>query len=275
MPDIACVNGVFSPLADARVPIEDRGYQFADGVYEVIVAPAGKPFLLDGHLARLAASLDGIALAIDLPALKLPDLIAEGIRRCAHRDVMVYVQITRGMAPRDHIFPNAASPTVVLTFKPKPVYDPALTERGVTLISTRDIRWARCHIKSIALLANVLIKNDARAKGCFDALIVSDDQTVRETTAANIFIATGGKLLTPPRSAHILPGITRGYLLEQAAKLNLPVEERDFKLADALRADEAFITSTTMNVMPVTTIDQRTIGDGKPGKLTRQLASCF
>lgn len=275
MPDIACVNGEFSALADARVPIEDRGYQFADGVYEVLVAPGGKPFLLEGHLQRLRDSLAGIELAVDLPALRIEEQIAEGIRRCGHRDVMVYLQITRGTAARDHVFPKTFRPTVVMTFKPRPVYDPALKAGGVALLSVRDIRWAKCNIKSIALLPSVLLKNQARAKNYYDALIVADNDIVRETSAANVFIITGGRLRTPPRSGHILPGITRGHLLACAPKLGIEVEESDFTLADLCAADEVFITSTTMNVMPVTRVNDARIADGRVGPLSRKLETCF
>lgn len=275
MPDIACVNGVFTPLSEARVSIEDRGYQFADGVYEVIVAPGGKPFLLAEHLERLRNSLAGICLDADLDALGISEQISEGIRRCSHRDVMVYIQITRGAAPREHAIPRAVTPTVVMTFRHQPVYDAKLRENGVTLKTLRDIRWARCSIKSIALLPNVLLKHQARIAGFFDALILADDDTVRETSAANVFIVTRGTLRTPPRSERILHGITRGHVLAGARRLDIPVDESDFKLDALLAADEVFITSTTMNVMPVTRVDQNPVGQGKPGPLTRKLASCF
>jgi D-alanine transaminase len=275
MPDIACVNGVFSPLAEARVPLEDRGYQFADGVYEVIVAPDGRPFLLDEHLDRLAASLEGIALPVDVASFDLPKLIAQGIERCGHRDVMIYVQITRGIASRDHVFPQQVAPTVVLTFKAKPQYDPEMRRRGVALMTMRDIRWAKCNIKSIALLPSVLLKNQARAQGYFDALILSDDDIVRETSAANLFIVSGGTLRTPPKSERILHGITRGFVLASAARLGISVEERDFDL-DVLRAaSEVFITSTTMDIMPVTRVDETNIANGRIGAITERLAACF
>jgi len=275
MPDIACINGSFMPLAEARVPIEDRGYQFADGVYEVIVAPQGTPFLLEGHLERLRDSLAGIDLTVDLDALKLPSLIAEGIERCQHRDVMIYIQITRGTASRDHVYTRTLQPTLVMTFKPRPKYDPALKANGVALMTVQDIRWAKCNIKSIALLPSVLLKNQARAAGFYDALIVSPDDVVRETSAANVFAITAGVLRTPPRSTRILPGITRSHLLECAPRMDIRAEERDFTIAELRAADEVFITSTTMNVMPVTKLDDAVIGAGQVGPITRKLEGCF
>ncbi len=273
MQPIAFVNGTFMPLAEARVPIEDRGYQFADGVYEVVVARGGKCFCLDEHLERLRHSLTGIELPLDLAPLRLPELIDEGIRRCGYPDVMVYLQITRGMASRDHVFPKAADPTLVMTFKALPKYDPALRARGVALMTQRDIRWAKCDIKSISLLPAVLMKNRAKQAGYYDTVILAEDDTVREASAANIFIITGGAVKTPPRSEKILHGITRNYLVAHAADWGVPCEEVDFKLKDLLAADEAFITSSTMNVMPVTSIDGQAIGDGQVGPVTRRLAA--
>ncbi|MCB9849970.1 MAG: aminotransferase class IV [Phycisphaerales bacterium] len=275
MPDIACVNGEFCDVANARVSIEDRGFQFADGVYEVIVAPGGVPFLLEAHLERLASSLAGIELRVDLAELRVAELVKTGIERCGYRDVMVYIQITRGVASRNHAMPERVTPTVVMTFKAKPVYDAALRKDGVALKTVRDNRWARCNIKSIALLANILLKQEARAAGFFDALIVSDDDIVRETAAANVFIVRDGVLRTPPKSTHILYGITRDHLLAQARKLDIPCDESDFDRAMLLSADEVFITSSTMEVMPVTRVDENAIGDGKVGAMTRRLFGCF
>jgi D-alanine transaminase len=275
MSEIAYVNGVFGPLADAKVSIEDRGFQFADGIYEVVVAPSGRPFRLDDHITRFRRSAEGIGLAVDFTALNLPAVIAEGIQRSGFKDALVYIQITRGAAARDHVFPEKIKPTVVATFKAKPVIAPAVRERGVTLMTTRDIRWERCYIKSVALLANVLMKNEARRLGCHDAIIVSDEGIVRETTCANVFFVKAGRLVTSPASDHILHGVTRAYLLECAASLKIPVDERDFTVPEMLSADEVFITSTTQDVLPASIIDGHTIGAGRCGPISEKLNACF
>ncbi len=275
MRDIAYVNGEFSDLAEARVSVEDRGFQFADGVYEVIVAPGGRPFRLEQHLGRLKRSTDGIDLAVDYASLDLPGVIAEGIRRCGFKDVMVYIQITRGVAPRGHEFPRDVTPTVVATFKARPVYDPELRRRGVSLKTFPDIRWARCSIKSIALLPNVLVKHETGREGYYDAIFVDSEGMVRETTRTNIFIVTGGTLRTPPLSEHILHGVTRNYVLECARASGVACAEEDFSAATLLAADEAFISSTTADIIPVTRVDDQPIGNGQPGPITQRLYACF
>jgi D-alanine transaminase len=275
MPEIACINGEFCPLAEARVPIEDRGYQFADGVYEVIVTRDGEPFLMDAHLDRMARSLRLINLPLDPRALGIPQWINAGIERCAFAEVMVYVQVTRGVAARNHNFPDGIAPNVILTFKPKPVYPVKLREGGVELKTLADIRWARCSIKSIALLPNILLKEQARQAGGFDALIVDPAGIVRETSCANVFIVTEQCVRTPPKSDRILHGITREHVLDCCARLGLMAREEDFTIDDLRAADEAFITSSTMDVMPVTRVDDRAVGTGQVGEITQRLAACF
>jgi D-alanine transaminase len=188
---------------------------------------------------------------------------------------MVYLQITRGVMPRAHLYPDELTPTVVATFKAKPEYDWEMRERGVSLETARDIRWDRCHVKSIALLPNVLLKNAARSRGRFDAIIVGPDDLVRETTCANLFIIRGGTVCTPPTDEHILPGVTRGYILECARELGIPSEEKPFNATELFAADEVFISSTTVDIMPVTTIDDRPVGTGRGGALTLRLLTRF
>ena len=275
MEEIAYVNGRFCGLDEATVSVEDRGFQFGDGVYEVLVAPRGRPFWLQQHLDRLKRSTDAIDLPIDYKALNLPGVIEKGIRRCGFEDVMVYLQITRGRAPRDHLYSSGITPTVIATFKPRPVFDPEMRTRGVALETARDIRWARCSVKSTALLPNVLLKNAATRRGFFDAVTVGADDVVRETSNANVFIVTGGLLRTPPATERILHGVTRAYLLECADRLGIPCAEVDFTAGEMRAADEVFICSTTMDVMPVTSVDGKTIGKGKPGETTMRLLTCF
>jgi len=274
MEEIAFINGRFCSLSEATISIEDRGFQFGDGVYEVIVARRGRPFRLAQHLDRLKRSTDAIDLPVDYAALNLPAVIEEGVRRCGFDEVMIYIQITRGVAPRDHVYSGDITPTVAATFKARPVHTHARA-RGVALETTSDIRWAKCSVKSTALLANVLIKNAARRRGFFDAVILGEGDVVRETAVANIFIVNDGAIRTPPATDHILHGVTRGYLLECAARLGIPCREVHFSRSEMLAADEVFITSTTMNVMPVTSIDGSAIGDGKPGTIAERLLGCF
>ncbi len=271
MTEVAYVNGVFCDLAEAKVSIEDRGFQFADGVYEVIVAPRKRPFRLRRHLERLKRSTDAIALPVDYDALDLPAVILEGLERSGLTDCMIYLQITRGVVPRDHLYPDDTPPTVVATFKAKPVYDRALRERGIALETVRDIRWDCCHVKSIALLPNVMLKNAARRRGRFDAIILGPDDSVRETTCANVFMISGGVLRTPLADEHILHGVTRAFILECARELELPCEETRLQAADLFGADEVFISSTTIDIMPVAAIDDRPIGSGSAGELTLRL----
>jgi len=216
MQPIAYLNGVFCGMDEAKVSIEDRGFQFADGVYEVIAARSRQPFRLRQHLERLQRSADAIGLAVDLDSLTLPKVIDEGIARCGCDDVMVYIQLTRGAAPRTLECPAAMRPTVVVTFRALPVFSHELRERGVALRSVRDTRWAYCSVKSVSLLANVLLKRETQRDGFFDALIIGPDDLVRETTSANVFAVVNGILRTPPLSEHILHGVTRDYVLECA-----------------------------------------------------------
>lgn len=272
MPDIACINGTFCPLSEAMVPVEDRGYQFADGVYEVIIAPGGKPFLLDEHLARLRRSFTGINLDVDLDALGVTRLVAEGVKRAGHRNGLVYIQITSGAGPRNHVRPAACPPTLIMTFRDYTPVDQSRFERGITLEPADDTRWSKPCIKAIALLPNILLRQAAMQRGFDDAILLGPDKIVRETTCANIFAVFGDTLWTPPVSDRILRGITRDYLLEYATGEGVAVLEREKTIDELLDADEVFVTSTTQEAMPVLRIGDRIIGGGKAGPMTAQFA---
>ena len=275
MPEIACVNGVFSSIADARVSIEDRGFQFGDGVYEVVAAYNRRPFLLDRHMRRLRTSLDAIALLYDFDASPIEPILLEGLRRCALPDALIYIQITRGVAPRSHVIPKDVRPTVVMTFKPLPIVSDDLRRRGAHLMTTPDTRWANCYVKAITLLPNVLAKNDALNRGFDDAVFVSAAGEVRECTSANIFMVRGDTVIIPPLTESILHGVTQGFLRECAAAVGLPMIEQSFD-ADALRrADEVFLSSTATEVLAVTRLDGQPIGDGAVGPRTQRLFNEF
>ena len=272
MAELAYLNGVFSPIAEARVSIEDRGYQFGDGVYDVAVVYAGRPFLLDQHLRRLRRSAAAIKLDYDFDAQPLEPVIEEGLRRSELKDALIYIQITRGVAPRSHVFPKDASPTVVMTFKPLPVIPDEVRQKGVSVMTTLDTRWANCFIKAVTLLPNVLAKNDALQQGYFDAVFVTPEGEVREGTLSNIFMAKGDRLAIPPRTKSVLHGITQSFILECAAAVDLAVEEKPFHVDDLRAADEVFLSGTTMEVLAVTSIDGKSVASGQVGPITRRLA---
>jgi len=275
MPEIAYVNGTFCELSRAVVPIEDRGFQFADGVYEVVVAYGDTCFGLDEHLARLKRSLEGIRLAFDLDRHRIREVIAEGINRAGFPETMVYLQITRGVAPRAHNCLSELRPTVVATFKPKPRVAPEKRERGLSVITVPDVRWSFCYIKSVALLPNVLARNDALARGYDDAVFVAPGGEVREATASNVFAVREGTLLSPQQTEAILPGVTRSFILDCASRIELPHREGVLRQEDLESADELFLSSTTMDVLAVTRLNDRPVGDGRVGPVTRALYEQF
>jgi len=275
MPEIAYVNGVFSDIDLARVSIEDRGFQFGDGVYEVVLAYGGRLFLLPEHMARLKRSLAAIHLDFDLDENALQPIIDEGLRRCGFRDAMVYIQITRGPAPRSHAIPDHSHPTLVMTFKPLAPLPEDFRRRGARLMTMRDTRWANCYVKAITLLPNVLAKSEAVRRGFDDAVFVAESGAVRECTSANIFIVHKGALIFPPRNHSVLHGITQGFLLRCAEDIGVDVEESAVQVEELYAADEVFMSSTTIEVLGVTSVDERPIADGAVGPLTRRLFDAF
>jgi D-alanine transaminase len=274
VPEIAYINGKFLPLEQAAVPIEDRGYQFADAVYEVIRTYRGCVFALDEHLARLFRSLDAIQLQHHHTAAELKALINDIIRRAAFPEMMVYLQISRGVAKRHRGFPDTYEPVFVMTARALPD-SRHLRENGITVVTVPDIRWSRCDIKSVGLLANVLAYQTAKQSGVHDALFADADGTVNEATAANIFIIARGQLLTPPEGPKILSGITRNKLLEAARIAGIATAERRVTKTDLYSADEAFLCSTTAEVVPILAADGHKIGDGKPGVISRRVYEQF
>jgi len=273
--ELAYLNGVFSSIAEAKVSIEDRGFQFGDGVYEVIAAYEGKPLLLDRHLVRLRRSAEAIRLEFDFEAQRIEPIVLEGIRRCGFRDVMVYVQLTRGVAPRSHVFPKQAAPTVVMTFKSLPEVPVDLRLRGARAMTTLDIRWAHCSIKAITLLPNVLAKNEAIRRGYDEAIFVSLAGEVRECTLANVFAVRESTLLIPPRNDNVLHGVTQGFLMECAESIGLPIREKSIHVDVLKRADEAFMSGTTIEVLGITSIDGEPVGEGKVGDVTLRLLETY
>jgi D-alanine transaminase len=271
----AYINGAYVPQHEAVTHIEDRGYQFADGVYEYIAFYNGRFLDLDAHLARLWSSLEKLRIAPPMSPAALRIVIAELVARNRRTDGGLYLQISRGVARRDHAFPAGTKPVLSMTVcAPKTPKAHELKE-GVRVISRPDIRWGRCDIKSLALLPNILAKQDVAEAKAREAWLILTDGTVTEGSASNAFIVTGGTLRTHPADHHILPGITRDIVLRLAREHGIPAEERAFTLAEAKAAQEGFITSTSPNVLPVTRIDDTVLGDGAPGPVTQRLMALY
>ncbi len=275
MGELAYVNGAFGPIAEAKVSIEDRGFQFGDGIYEVIAAYGGRLFLVEQHMKRSRRSAAGIALDYDFDGRPLEPIIMEGLRRSELRDALVYIQITRGAAPRSHAIPPGLSPTVVMTFKPLPTIPEDLRRRGARVITMLDNRWANCYIKAITLLPNILAKNEALRRGYDDAIFVTASGEVHECTSANIFTVADGCLHIPVRDESILHGITQGFLIECASGIGVPVREAPVPIESLRRADEVFMSGTAAEVLAITSIDDRPVGSGRVGQITQRMYDEF
>ncbi|MGD0541414.1 MAG: aminotransferase class IV [Tepidisphaeraceae bacterium] len=269
MAELLWLNGEIIPLAEAHVGIEDRGFQFADGVYEVIRLYNRKPFALDQHLQRLQKSAAGILLGVPMALPALAVEIGKFLARASVTEGMIYLQLTRGCAPRSHAF-SQTKPTLLFYARNLPPLADLATSEGVKLITVPDERWKRCWIKSIALLPNVLAKNQALAAGADEAVFI-ENGLVTECSASNIFAVIGRRLVTHPVGGKVLPGVTRAILLELAPKLELTVDERPFGEEEARRADELFITSTTREISWVARWNDRTIGQSRCGPVALKL----
>lgn len=278
MSRIAYVNGRYVRHANARVHVEDRGYQFADGVYEVCEVREGRLVDERRHLDRLARSLAEIRIAPPMSNAALSAILHETVRRNRVQDGLVYLQITRGVARRDHAFPPAGTrPSLVVTARSNDRAKlEAIAAAGVAVVTVPENRWERVDIKTIGLLPNVLARQAARDRGAREAWFVDKNGFVTEGTSSNAWIVSAkGSLVTRPASFAILKGITRAVVLEVAAGQGLAVEERAFAIGEANEACEAFLTSATQVVMPVVAIDGKKIGDGRPGPVARALRARF
>lgn len=278
MSRIAYVNGRYVPHAEASVHIEDRGYQFADGVYEVCQIERGQIVDMTRHIDRLERSLRELRIAAPMARVALETVIAEVVRRNGVRSGLVYLQVTRGVSPRDHFFPpDHVKPSLVITAKRiRPEAMAQKGETGIKVITVPENRWERVDIKTVGLLPNVLARQQAREAGAQEAWFVDPDGTVKEGAATNAWIVTPeGSLVTRPAAHGILRGVTRTTLFEVAAKLSLTIEERGFTVDEAKAARESFITAATMVVMPVIEIDGRPVANGHPGSVALSLREAF
>jgi D-alanine transaminase len=263
------INGEIVPNREARIAVDDRGYQFADGVYEVVRVYNGRPFTLAEHLNRLERSAGAVNIGLPLAVSQLEAEIGEFIHKQLHGDGMIYVQLTRGVAERNHVIPKGIKPTLLfyaMPMEPMPVIG---SGPGLSIMPLPDERWKRCNIKSIALLPNILAKNQAIAAGFDDAVFI-DDGYVTEASAANFFAVIDGIMVTPPNGPKILPGITRDKLLE----LNLGLVERPIRESELANATEIFLTSSTKELMWVSRYGDRKISD-TCGPQTRRLHEAY
>jgi len=276
MPRIAYVNGRYLPHRDAAVHIEDRGYQFADGVYEVVPVFHSRLIDEDPHLDRLERSLSELRIPMPMSRKALKMISAEVMRLNALTYGFLYMQVTRGVAPRDHKFPKNPTPALVMTVRQMKPHSAEQLAKGVKVVTTPDIRWERRDIKSVSLLPNCLAKQQAAEAGAAEAWMVETDGTVTEGSSTNAWIVTKeGRLVTRKADHSILNGITRISLIAAAEAAGVPFEERPFTVEEAYDAREAFITSSTNLVMPVTQIDDRPVGNGHPGMLTMNLRRLY
>jgi D-alanine transaminase len=278
MSRIAYVNGRYLPHGAAAVHVEDRGYQFADGVYEVCEVRQGFIVDMTRHLDRLARSLSELQMDWPLSRDAFKMVLREVVRRNRVRNGLVYLQVTRGVARRDHVFPSAATmPSLVVTAKKTdPRVVRAKVEKGISVITVPENRWDRVDIKTVGLLPNVLARQKAKAEGAQEAIFVDVDGTIKEGAATNVWIVSeDGVLMTRPADHGILRGITRATVMDVAAKLDLKVEERAFTVEEAKRAREMFLTAATSVVIPIVSLDGTTIANGHPGTMSAEMRDAF
>ena len=274
MSEIVYLNGEFMPLQNARIPVLDRGFIFGDSVYEVIPVYSRHPFRLPEHLARLQRSLEAVRLAAPLAEPEWTRLVHQLIERNAPDDQAIYLQVTRGVAPRDHAFPADAAPTVFMMSNPLTTPSRKLVENGSRAITATDFRWLRCDIKVTSLLANCLLRQCSVDAGA-DEVVMFRDGYLTEGSSSNVFAVKGGLLLAPPKNHLVLPGITYDVVLELAAANKVPLEVREIAEDEVRRADELWLTSSSKEVLAITTLDRRPVGDGKPGPLFKVVYRAF
>ncbi|MBO6556841.1 MAG: D-amino acid aminotransferase [Pseudomonadales bacterium] len=271
---IAYLNGEWMQPEDARVSVFDRGFMFGDGIYEVMAVYDGEVFTLDQHLVRLQRSLDAIRLVSPHASEEWRSLILEAVDRGQENPAYLYLQVTRGVAaPRNHVYPEVVQPTVLMTV----MYAPVLERQNVAplkVVTKEDFRWGRGDIKVVSLIANGLLKNEAIAEGFDDAILVRDGW-VTESTAANVFIVKEGVIVTPPKSNHLLHGITRDHVVDLANEAGLSMEERSISESELLEADEVWVTSTGQEVWPVGQVNGQVIGNGSAGVVWQAVDDLF
>jgi D-alanine transaminase len=268
------LNGEFMPIEQARIPVLDRGFIFGDGVYEVIPTYSKRPFRLTEHLARLQSSLDAIGIANPHAAATWTELVTKIVAGNPWEDQNVYLQVTRGVAKRDHAFPKGLKPTVFVMATELVIPSAELMKSGAKAIVLPDFRWLRCDIKSISLLGNCMLRTEAADAGCAEAILVRDGQ-LTEASASNVFVVKDGTVLAPPKSHLILPGITYDVVLEILRENTVLHEVRPVKESELRSADEVWVTSSSREVLPITTLDGKPVGSGKPGPVGARVHALY
>ncbi len=273
-PQIVYLNGEFVALADAKISVLDRGFIYGDGVYEVVPVYGRAPFRMHEHVARLQHSLDGIRLHNPHSGAGWEALIGELVARQPFADQAVYLQITRGVAKRDHAFPAGVTPTVFMMSNPLVVPTREQVDRGVAVVTADDNRWLRCDLKTTSLLGNVLMRQVAVDHGAVETVMFRDGQ-LTEASASNVLVVAGGVIVAPPKDNLILPGITYDATLEVASRAGVRFEVRPVTRDEAMAADEMWLSSSTKEVLAVTTVDGQSFGGGAPGPVFRRVWDAF
>ena len=274
MSELVYLNGEFMPLEEARIPVLDRGFIFGDGVYEVVPVYSRQPFRMAEHLRRLQNSLDGIRLVNPFTDAEWTKLMEEIIAKNDGDDQSIYLQVTRGVARRDHAFPKHVKQTVfmmssLLTTPPR-----EQIEKGMPAITATDFRWLKCDVKSVSLLGNCLLRQMAVDAGAVETILFRDGK-LTEASASNVFVVKNGVLLAPPKNNLVLPGITYDVVLEIARAREFEIEVREISEAETRNADEIWVTSSTKEVLAITTLDGKPVGDGTPGMLFRRMHALY
>ena len=271
---IVHLNGRLLPIEEATVPVLDRGFIYGDGVYEVIPVYGRVPFRMPHHLARLQRSMDGVGIDNPHADADWERLVAELVARQPFDDQAVYLQVTRGVAKRDHAFPRGIRPTVFMMSNPLPLPTREQVEKGVAVITADDNRWLRCDLKTTSLLGNVLMRELAAKAGAIETVMFRDG-FLTEASASNVLVVIGGTIVAPPKDHQILPGVTYDAAFEFAREAGLPVAVRPVTRAETLAADEMWLSSSTKEVLAVTTVDGKPFGGGVPGTMFRKMWATF
>ncbi len=269
-PTTVFLNGRFLPLDEARVPVLDRGFLFGDGVYELVPVYSRVPFRLDEHLARLEASLAAVRMRNPYARAEWAERIAELVARQPFEDQGVYLQVTRGVAKRDHAFPKDATPTVFMMSNPLMTPAAELVEQGAAALTAEDFRWLRCDIKTTSLVANCLLRQLSADAGAAETILFRDGR-LTEASASNVFVVREGAIHAPPKSHLILPGITYDVVLELARANGIPVRLREIAREEVFGADELWVSSSSREVLAIVSLDGRPIGTGRPGPMFRRM----
>ncbi len=275
MQELVYLNGRIGSFEDSFISINDRGYIFGDGIYEVLRVYNAVPFAVADHLERLVNSAAAIEMELPWSKAQLAAITEDLLVQSGIREAMVYIQLSRGTAHRNHLYDPQLTPNLLITVRKMPDIDPSAYTKGLSMITQPEFRWQLCHIKSISLLSSVLAKNRAARAGAAEAVFVMEDGTVTECSASNIFIYSSGALLTHPANNRILSGITRKHVLQTARALGIDTREEPFIITDLLAAGEVFFTNSISEVAPVIKVDDHIIGSGTPGPVTRQIHSAF